>query len=53
MEVKLAIGILVSHATRYLCHQRLAFCIAAQPIIASIIGKIFVQRFLNMASHLS
>ena len=33
MEVKLAIGIFVSHATRYLCHQRLAFCIVAQPMI--------------------
>ena len=38
-DMKIAIGILVSHATRYLCHQRLAFCICAQPIIAAMIGQ--------------
>ena len=39
--IKCAMGILVSHAIRYLCHQRLAFCIVAQPIIAAFIGQAF------------
>ena len=38
-QIKFTMGILVSHATRYLCHQRLAFCIVAQPIIAALIGQ--------------
>jgi hypothetical protein len=38
--IKIAIGDLVSHATRYLCHQRLAFCIVAQPTNAAPIGML-------------
>merc|ERR1711924_222899 len=40
-DVKVTIGILVSHATRYLCHQRLAFYIVIQPTFAASIGRVF------------
>ena len=47
----MAFGILVSHSTRYLCHGRLAFCIAAQPLIAAWIGKVFFAALSNQARY--
>ena len=45
VEVQWAICILVSHATRYLCHLRLAFCIVAQPMIAAWIGHFLFAAY--------